>query len=655
VSSLTGRVFSYYHILDRIGQGGMGTVYRALDRKAGREVAIKFISPAIAQQEVFLNRFRREVKAVARLHHPHIVPVLDYGEQHGYAFLVMPLLEVGTLLDALKDGPLSLELGARVMDQVAGALAHAHRHGIIHRDVKPSNILLDHNQNAMLSDFGMARFHDASASLTGSGGLIGTPAYMAPEQARGGPVDARCDQYALGVVLFYLATGSLPFTAATPMEYLLKHINEPFPAARARNRRVPASVEQVILKATAKSPDDRFGSVSEMNHALQAAIAHARDPISHEAPTIELPAGAAPIARRPAPRKRRWPWRIAAAAAAGLLLILAVPVLASGLLGLLGPPSSPAEGSLPRMDPAQLTRQAITIAAMSTELAESHSDPDEIRTAVALTLTAAGPVVTSNGEGTWFDTLFGDGGSALPTASGLSGDAVLQTPSPTLAGLMQPSQTAAQSSGPGPTSPSNPLPPTQPPAQSATPVVTGQPAGPTATPDPTATPTSTPTPPSTPFPTSTPTSTATSTPPPTSPPTPTQIPTATNTQVPPPTATPTQNPCPLLDLGGPEVSGNAASWTLSNESPTAVVITQIMLDWPAANAALDRIRFGSSTIWNGLDDAPPSDISSGLIGSRSLAGGASRSLKFEFTGVPEPGGYSLQLQLDPGCQLSGGG
>jgi len=168
MSSLTGRVFGYYHILDRIGQGGMGTVYRALDRKAGGEVAIKFISPAIAQQEVFLNRFRREVKAVARLQHPHIVPVLDYGEQHGYAYLVMPLLEVGTLLDRLKGGPISLELGARVMDQVAGALAHAHRHGIIHRDVKPSNILLDQQDNARLSDFGLARFHDATTSLTGS-------------------------------------------------------------------------------------------------------------------------------------------------------------------------------------------------------------------------------------------------------------------------------------------------------------------------------------------------------------------------------------------------------------------------------------------------------------------------------------------------------
>jgi serine/threonine protein kinase len=510
VSSLTGRVFSFYHILDRIGQGGMGTVYRALDRKAGREVAVKFISPAIAQDEVFLNRFRREVKAVARLHHPHIVPVLDYGEQHGYAYLVMPLLEVGTLLDALKAGPLSLELGARVMDQVAGALAHAHRHGIIHRDVKPSNILLDEKQNAMLSDFGMARFHDGSASLTGSG-LIGTPAYMAPEQARGGPVDARCDQYVLGVVLFFLATGSLPFSAATPMEYLLKHINEPFPAARARNRRVPESVERVIFKATAKNPDDRFSSVSEMNHALQSAIAHARDPIGHEAPTIELPPVAAPVPERPASRKRLWPWRIAAAAAAGLLLILAVPVLASGLVDLLQRAASPAEGSLSLN---QLTLQAGTIEAMSTELARSQSDPDAIQTAVALTLAAAGPLGPTEVDRPNDEPAAGTTEPSPTPTIGLSAEAMLQAPSGTAAPSGFPSSTPASNNNPSRTSTNAPGTPsaTPSPTPTVTPTDTNQPASPTLT--------------QTPVPT----------PVPTDPPTPV------------PTAVPTQNPCTLLDL-----------------------------------------------------------------------------------------------------------
>jgi len=623
MSSLTGRVFSFYHILDRIGQGGMGTVYRALDRKAGREVAVKFISPAIAQDEVFLNRFRREVKAVARLHHPHIVPVLDYGEQHGYAYLVMPLLEVGTLMDQLGRGPVALELGARVMDQVAGALTHAHRHGIVHRDVKPSNILLDRDHDAQLSDFGMAQFHDASVSLTGSG-LIGTPAYMAPEQARGGPVDARCDQYALGVVLFYLATGSLPFTATSHLEYLLKHVNEPFPAARARNPRVPESVERVIFKATAKNPDDRFASVSEMNHALQAALAHARDPITHEAPTIELPPTAAVAPVRPASRKRLWPWRIAAAAAAGLLLILAVPVLASGLVDLLQRAASPAEGSLSLN---QFTLQAGTIEAMSTELARSQSDPDAIQTAVALTLAAAGPLGPTEVDRPNAEPAAGTT-EPSPTADlGLTADGLLQAPP---AGSASPSATRVPGGSPGRTSTNQPG-TTQSPAASIVPTDTS--AGPTAT--------------ATQTPTATRTATAS--------PTLTQSPVPTPVPTDPPPPVPTEDPCDLLDLGGFDVSGGTASWDVSNGGTSTVAIEGIVLDWPVLNLALDRVRFGSSTIWNGLDPSPPSEIASGLIGNHSLDGGDTKALKFEFAGDAGTGGYDLQLQLDPGCQLSGEG
>jgi len=610
----------------------MGTVYRALDRKAGREVAIKFISPAIAQQEVFLNRFRREVKAVARLHHPNIVPVLDYGEQHGYAYLVMPLLEVGTLMDQLARGPVALELGARVMDQVAGALTHAHRHGIVHRDVKPSNILLDRDHDAMLSDFGMAQFHDASVSLTGSG-LIGTPAYMAPEQARGGPVDARCDQYALGVVLFYLATGSLPFIATSHLEYLLKHVNEPFPAARSRNPRVPESVERVIFKATAKNPDDRFASVSEMNHALQAALAHARDPLGHQAPTIELPPAAVVAPERPALRSRWRPFRVAAAAVAGLLLVLAVPVFASGLLGLLQRASSPAEGSLSGLELGQLTLQAGTIQAMSTDLARSQSDPEAIQTAISLTLAAAARTPAAEGDGTSeagpADAVALAGASLTPTG-GLGANSALQGASPTQTVSVQSVQTSGPDSTPGGTSTNPPVPPsaTQSPASSIVPTDTS--AGPTATA--TRTPTPSPTPTQSPVPT----------PVPTNPPTPV------------PTAVPTQNPCTLLDLGGFVVSGSTASWNLSNDGSSTVVIEGISLDWPAGNGELSRIRFGSSTIWNGLDEAPPSDIGSGLIGNRSLGGG-SKALKFEFTADAEPGGYDLELQLDPGCSVSDGG
>jgi serine/threonine protein kinase len=288
MSSLTGRIFGNYQIHESVGRGGMATVYRARDRRTSQDVAIKFISPALAENEQFIRRFRREVKVVAQLDHPNIVPVLDYGEQDGYAYQVMPFLNIGSLSDRLDKGPISIEDGGRVLDQVATALAYAHQHGVIHRDVKPSNILLDPEGNALLADFGMARRVEATESLTGSA-VIGTPAYMAPEQVQGGPVDSRCDQYALGVILFQLSTGTLPYAAKTPMGYLLKHVNEPFPAASQRNQQVPLMIEHVILKATAKDPAERFESISEMNRTFQASLAFIKDPISNEAPTIVLP------------------------------------------------------------------------------------------------------------------------------------------------------------------------------------------------------------------------------------------------------------------------------------------------------------------------------------------------------------------------------
>ena len=288
MSSLTGRLFGRYHILERVGRGGMASVYRAHDRKSGQDVAVKFISPAIAQDPEFLRRFRREVKVVARLDHPNIVPVHDYGEQDGYAYLVMPFLNVGSLSDRLKQGPLSLEQGGALFKEVTSALAFAHRHGVVHRDVKPSNILLDESGQALLADFGLARSLKGSSSLTGSA-VIGTPAYMAPEQVQGKIASAHSDQYALGVVLFQLATGTLPYEANTPIGVLIKHVNEPFPAARTRNPSVPVGVEQVILKATAKDPKQRFETISDMNRALQAAVAHALDPVANRAPTIEIP------------------------------------------------------------------------------------------------------------------------------------------------------------------------------------------------------------------------------------------------------------------------------------------------------------------------------------------------------------------------------
>lgn len=606
MSSLTGRIFGDYQIHESVGRGGMATVYRARDRRTDQEVAIKFISPALAETEQFIRRFRREVNVVARLDHPNIVPILDYGEQDGYAYQVMPFLKVGSLSDRIEQGPISLEVGSGLLDQVATALAYAHQHGVVHRDVKPSNILLDPEGNALLADFGMARLVETTESLTGSA-VIGTPAYMAPEQVQGGTVDGRSDQYALGVILFQLATGSLPYSANTPMGYLLKHVNEPFPAARQRNPQVPKTIEHVILKATAKDPKERFETVSEMNRTLQAALAHIRDPISNEAPTILLPGAGRETTVAGRLRRSRRTVRIAGAVAAVLFFVLAVPVFAGGLVDLLERASSPAEGG--NIGPAvELTAQVATIEALSTELTGSMSaSVEEIELAVVQTLAAGDftSLETEGADGTSFGSLFE---ATTPTSEITSASRdVSQTPASTEA-------LASSSVSPSATISTIPSP------------STGQ----------------TPTAGSTPLPSAIPTSTPTLIPP-TSTPTLTFIPSAT------------EDPCLMISLGGFEVDDDAASWAVTNTGSVTVIITRIVLNWPASNGALDRIRFDSSSIWNGNDEAPPSDINSGWTGNRALVGGTTKDLIFEFTSAAQSSGYDLDLTLNGDCQRSSAG
>src|SRR3972149_1140803 len=298
LSSLAGKDLGRYHLLSQVGRGGMASVYKAYDPQADRLVAIKVLSSALAGEPRFSRRFRREAELVSQLSHPNIVPVWDYGEAEGHAYLVMPFIKVGSLADRLRRSRLSLEECTRLLEQLSAALDFAHSHGVVHRDIKPSNILLDQEGNALLTDFGLAQIQDASISLTGSA-MLGTPSYISPEQARGDEVDGRSDQYSLGIILFELATGDLPFDAETPMAVVIKHIQEPVPSPRAINPRVPETIEHVILKATAKDPKYRFESVGEMNKAFKAALAYAVDPASNPAPRIELPPPAPPIQSLP--------------------------------------------------------------------------------------------------------------------------------------------------------------------------------------------------------------------------------------------------------------------------------------------------------------------------------------------------------------------
>ncbi len=272
MSELIGRVLGNYHILEQIGRGGMASVYKALDLTHERTVAIKVLSPHLALESNFKARFEREAQVLRELEHPNIVPILDYGEAGGLAYIVMPYMKVGTLSDRLKDGDLTVKESARIIGQIAAALQHAHEVGVVHRDVKPSNILIDEDGSAWLSDFGFAHIHDATMSLTGSA-LIGTPAYISPEQVSGKPVSPLSDQYSLAVVVYHLSTGCLPYDAETPMAIALSHVTSPLPRPRLVNPNISRSVEAVLLKALAKEGSHRFATIADFNQAFQEALA----------------------------------------------------------------------------------------------------------------------------------------------------------------------------------------------------------------------------------------------------------------------------------------------------------------------------------------------------------------------------------------------
>jgi len=615
MSSLIGRALGRYQLLDHIGQGGMATVYKAYDPAQDRYVALKVLSPALAQQEQFIQRFKREASVVVQLRHPHIVPVEYFGEDGGYAYLVMPYIEGGSLTDHLKNSPPTSTFGALVVEQVASALQYAHGRGVVHRDVKPSNILIDEEGNALLADFGLARIHDTSSSLTGSA-LIGTPAYMSPEQARGQTVDARSDQYSLGVILYQLSTGRLPFEAETPMAVLIKHISEPMPLPRAAGAHVPEAIERVILKATAKDPGHRFGSVAELNEVFQAALAHGLDPKAHPAPTVELPPEVQRTSEQPTVLLKRNRWaRRAAVGVALVFLLLALPVFASGLMGLIDRASSPAESSGLwdlELNAHQLTALGGTIEAMSTELASAQGgliSPDEVQTAVIQTLAASDSVVSN---GTEMEEV-----QLTPTLD------------PVVGANPSPSATPKASDVPAPSA-----------TIGAVPTRTLAFATSTAT-------NSTPTPGVLASSTSTPTSASS--------PTPTQAP--TNTPMP-PTSTPavSGDVCSTSSLSGFSVIGKNVSWTLNNGAGTNIEITETIIDWPGSNDELLKVFLGSSMIWDETDGSPPTTLGSDWEGgSRVLNQGEGKLLKFKFDTNAFASGYSLTVTLNDDCELSAEG
>jgi serine/threonine protein kinase len=247
---LLGKSLGRYKIVEVLGEGGMAKVYKGYDERLDRHVAIKVIEVRMFGSEELYKRFKREATALAQLSHPNIVNVHDYGEQEdGLPYLVMEFLGGGTLKDQIGE-PMPYHEAAKTLTPIARALSYAHRHGFIHRDIKPANILLTEAGQPMLTDFGIAKkIQDEKSSITRSGMGLGTPDYMAPEQARTKNIDHRVDIYALGVVFFEMITGRKPFIAQTPGAVILKHSQEPFPSPAMFIPGLPPSVELVILKA----------------------------------------------------------------------------------------------------------------------------------------------------------------------------------------------------------------------------------------------------------------------------------------------------------------------------------------------------------------------------------------------------------------------
>ncbi len=503
---MANRKLGKYEITERLGRGGMAEVYRGYHANLDRYVAIKVLHAFLADDPEFKNRFEKEARNIARLKHPNIVQVydFDYDTASESYYMVMELVEGPTLKDRLfkvseQGKKLPIAESLRIVREAASALAYAHAQSMVHRDVKPGNLMLDRDQRVVLTDFGIAKIVKG-AQFTATGGMVGTPAYMAPEQGLGEPGDERSDLYSLGVILYQLMTGQLPYDAETPLAVILKHLNEPIPSARARNPDVPEDVDQIIMRLLSKDPATRYQNALELIADLERV--ERGEPLGmalHFEPPLPTPTGDTPVVPPTAP-------------------VLAVPPPAeppSGGSGVPAPLPSAAGGAPPR-----------------------RRLPTWLWIGSLLLILLAGYVGFAIGTGRGFFPALGFVASPTATATLTATD----TPTPTDTATPSGTPTSTSTATPSATATSTPTVTSTPtstntPPPTMTPTSTGS-----ATPTPTVTPTNTPTPTATLTDTLTPSNTPT--------PTPTYTPTLTPTRTPTITLTPsiTTTPTPNITL-----------------------------------------------------------------------------------------------------------
>ncbi|MEM7801188.1 MAG: serine/threonine-protein kinase, partial [Chloroflexota bacterium] len=258
----------HYVIESVIGSGGMATVYKAFDQRIKRYVAVKMLGEHFTNQDYLYDRFEQEAQLIAKLEHHAIVPVYDYGEYDNRPYIIMRLMNGGSLAERLEDGPLDPAQGAAILNRICSALDKAHAHGVIHRDIKPGNILFDEDGIAFLADFGIARFSE----LTQSGMVVGSPHYMSPEQARGNPIDNRSDVYQLGVLLFEMLTATLPFDGESIDSVIYQHVHEPIPQLKSLNPSLPKKYQQVVEDAVMKDRDKRIPTALDLAARFQELV-----------------------------------------------------------------------------------------------------------------------------------------------------------------------------------------------------------------------------------------------------------------------------------------------------------------------------------------------------------------------------------------------